>query len=99
MDNDGRKRGALEDRADAYAEWVAELRRGDEPSQPPDVDAAPVVKLGHALRRLADGIARREEQLNKLFEVVHKVERGFLVEDVLDGIFYSFAWNHSDTIA
>jgi diguanylate cyclase (GGDEF)-like protein len=91
MDKDERKRGALEDRADAYAEWVAELRLRDGPLDLSEFDADPVVKLGHALRRLADGIARREEQLNKLFEVVHKVERGFLVEDVLNGIFESFA--------
>ena len=91
MDEDKRKQGALEDRADAYAEWVAELRRRDGPVQLSDVDADPVAKLGHALRRLAEGIARREEQLNKLFEIVHKVERGFLVEDVLDSIFESFA--------
>jgi diguanylate cyclase (GGDEF)-like protein len=91
MEKDKRKPYALEDRVDAYAAWVAELRRGDGPPQPPEDTAAPVVKLGQELRRLADGIARREEQLNKLFEVVHKAERGFLVEDVLDSIFDSFA--------
>jgi GGDEF domain-containing protein len=76
---------------DAYANWVGELRRGKSPPHLPEDTAAPLDKLSHELRLLADVIARREDQLNKLFEVVHTVERGILVEDVLDSIFKSFA--------
>jgi diguanylate cyclase (GGDEF)-like protein len=91
MDTNEHKPHALEDRLDAYAAWVGELRRGKSPPHLPEDTAAPLDKLSHELRLLADVIARREDQLNKLFEVVHTVERGILVEDVLDSIFKSFA--------
>ena len=84
MDKDERKPHALEDRLEAYAAWVGDLRRGHSPSHLPEDTAAPLDKLNHELRLLADVITRREDQLNKLFEVVHTVERGILVEDVLD---------------
>jgi diguanylate cyclase (GGDEF)-like protein len=91
MDKDERTPHALEDRLDAYAAWVGEIRRGSRPPQRPEDTAAPLAKLSQELRLLADVIARREDQLQKLFEVVHTVERGILVEDVLEMIFNSFA--------
>jgi diguanylate cyclase (GGDEF)-like protein len=91
MDKDERKPHDLEDRLDAYAAWVGELRRGSSPPHLPEDTVAPLAKLSQELRLLADVIARREDQLNMLFEVVHTVERGILVEDVLDMIFKSFA--------
>src|SRR5208283_1355671 len=91
MDKDERKPHALEDRLEAYAAWVGDLRRGHSPPHLPEDTAAPLDKLNHELQLLADVITRREDQLNKLFEVVHTVERGILVEDVLDVMFKSFA--------
>ena len=91
MDTNERKPHAVEDRLDAYAAWVGDLRRGHSPPHLPEDSAAPLDKLSRELRLLADVIARRENQLNKLFEVVHTVERGILVDDVLDVIFKSFA--------
>jgi hypothetical protein len=81
----------LENRLGAYANWVGELRRGKIPAQLPEDTTEPLAKLSEELRLLAEVIVRREDQLNKLFEVVHTVERGILVEDVLDSIFKSFA--------
>jgi diguanylate cyclase (GGDEF)-like protein len=91
MHTNEHKPRALEDRVDAYANWVGELRRGHSPPHLPEDTAEPLAKLSRELRLLADVIVRREDQLNKLFEVVHTVERGILVEDVLDSIFKSFA--------
>jgi diguanylate cyclase (GGDEF)-like protein len=91
MNEDERKPHALEDRLDAYAAWVGDLGRGHSPPHPPEDTAAPLDKLSHELRLLADVIARREDQLRRLFEVVHTVERGILVEDVLNSIFEGFA--------
>ena len=91
MDTNEHKQHDLVNRLDAYAAWVGELRRGHSPPHLPEDTAAPLAKLSQELRLLADVIARREDQLNKLFEVVHTVERGILVEDVLDSIFKSFA--------
>jgi GAF domain-containing protein len=91
MDTNEHKPHALEDRLDAYANWGGELRRGKSPPHLPEETADPLAKLTRELRLLADVITRREDQLNKLFEVVHTVERGILVEDVLDSIFKSFA--------
>ena len=91
MDTNEPKPHALEDRLDAYANWVGELRRGHSPPQLPEDTAEPLAKLSRELRLLADVIVRREDQLKKLFEVVHTVERGILVEDVLDSIFKSFS--------
>ena len=91
MDTNEHKQHDLVNRLDAYAAWVGELRRGKSPPDLPEETADPLAKLTRELRLLADVIARREDQLNKLFEVVHTVERGILVEDVLDSTFKSFA--------
>jgi len=81
----------LENRLDAYVAWVKELGRGKSP-KPPTTDAAdPLARLGQELRLLSDAITRRESELSRLFQVVHKVERGLLVEDVLDRIFECFS--------
>ena len=81
----------MEDRLEAYAAWFGDLRRGHSPPHLPEDTATPLDKLNHELQLLADVITRREDQLNKLFEVVHTFERGILVDDVLDVIFKSFA--------
>jgi hypothetical protein len=85
------KRSELENRLDAYVAWVKELGRGKSP-KPPTTDAAdPLARLGQELRLLSDAITRRESELSRLFQVVHKVERGLLVEDVLDRIIEGFS--------
>lgn len=91
MAEDERNPRDLEDRLDAYAAWVSELRRGKSPPRPLDHAAGPLAKLSCELRLLSDAIARREDKLNRLFQVVHTVERGVLVEDVLGRIFDGFA--------
>jgi diguanylate cyclase (GGDEF)-like protein len=91
MADDGRKPLDLEDRLNAYATWVGELRLGKSPPDLPEETADPLAKLTGELRLLAGVIARRDDQLSRLFEVVHTVERGILVEDVLDSIFVGFA--------
>jgi GAF domain-containing protein len=79
------------DRVAEYAAWVKELRRGKIGAPLPLDDSGPLARLGRELQLLSEGIARREEELRRLFHIVHKVERGVLVEDVLDGIFDGFA--------
>jgi diguanylate cyclase (GGDEF)-like protein len=91
MAMDEHKPHALEDRLEAYSSWIGELRQAKSPPHLPEDIADPLVKLSRELRLLADVIARREDQLLRLFEVVHTVERGILVEDVLDSIFEGFA--------
>lgn len=91
MKDDGQKYPELEGRLDAYAAWIKDLSFGKS-TPPPATDAAdPLARLGHELQNLADVITRREAELSRLFQVVHKVERGIMVEDVLEGIFAGFA--------
>ena len=90
MDTNEPKPHAL-DLLNAYAAWVGELRRGQSPPHLPEDTAEPLAKLSQELQLLADVIARREDQLSRLFQLVHTVERGILVEDVLDRIFEGFA--------
>ena len=90
MSDDGETRSDLEGRLNAYAAWVKELRRGKS-AKPPQTDMTdPLARLGHELQLLAETITRRESELSKLFQVVHTVERGILIEDVLDRIFEGF---------
>jgi diguanylate cyclase (GGDEF)-like protein len=91
MADDGRKPLDLEDRLNAYATWVGELRRGKAPPRPLEDTAEPLAKLGLELQLLSDVIIRREKELGLLFEVAHTVERGILIEDVLNRIFEGFA--------
>ena len=91
MKKDKTKAPGLKDRLDAYAAWVSDLRRGKTPLRPLGDDADPLTKLSHELQLLADVITRRENELTRLFQVVHTVERGILVEDVLNRIFDGFA--------
>jgi len=58
MDTNERKPHALEDRLEAYAAWVGDLRRGHSPSHLPEDTAAPLDKLNHELQLLADVITR-----------------------------------------
>ena len=81
----------LEDRVDAYSTWIKEISAGKSTKPPPTDAADPLARIGRELRLLSDAITRRESELSRLFQVVHKVERGLLVEDVLDRIFDGFS--------
>lgn len=80
----------VDDRAGAYAAWVAQLRDG---RTVPDLAADgtdSLALLGQELQQLADNLSQRERELRLLFDLVGTVEQGMLVEDVLNQIFDRF---------
>jgi diguanylate cyclase (GGDEF)-like protein len=81
----------LEARVETYASWVRELRRGSSP--PPLVEDAldPLASLGRELELLSAAIARREDELRKLFDLVQTVESGVLLDEVLTRVFEGFS--------
>jgi diguanylate cyclase (GGDEF)-like protein len=81
----------IRDRAEAYAAWVAQLRRGEPLSRLRTDTADPLSRLGQELELLADTLTRRERELRQLFDLVETVEQGVLVEDVLSRIFDGFS--------
>jgi diguanylate cyclase (GGDEF)-like protein len=81
----------IRDRAEAYAAWVAQLRKGEPLSNLRTDTTDPLSRLGQELQLLADTLTRRERELRQLFDLVETVEQGVLVEDVLSRIFDSFS--------
>lgn len=80
----------IRDRVGAYASWIARLRGGTSVPKLKLDNADPLVRLGRELQLLADNIEQKEHQLRQLYDQVEKVERGVLVEDVLERIFDGF---------
>ncbi|MEO8660397.1 MAG: sensor domain-containing diguanylate cyclase [Bryobacteraceae bacterium] len=90
IDEEHKRPQDLDNRLEAYAAWIEELRHGKNAPLPPTGAADPLAKLGRELQLLSDVITQRETELIRLFQLVHTVERGVLVEDVLDSIFERF---------
>lgn len=80
----------VDDRANAYAAWVAQLRDGRTVPNLAADGTDSLARLGQELQLLADSLSRRERELRLLFDLVGTVEQGMLVEDVLNQIFDRF---------
>ncbi|MFD2180834.1 diguanylate cyclase [Rhodoplanes azumiensis] len=80
--------GPIQTQAAVYAAaWVRQLRRGRPvPKLLPEVTGA-LASLARELDLLADQIGRREREFERLFDLVHSVDQGVGLDDVLNRIF------------
>lgn len=77
----------LQARLDTYTAWVRQLRRGRPVTRLDAGAGGPLAALARELELLADQISRREREFDRLFDLVHMVDQGVLVDDVLNRIF------------
>ena len=80
----------LLDRAELLATWIEQLRNGNPVPEIRLPGSDPMARLGNELQRLADTMAWQEEKQKRLFSLVEIVEKGVLLQDVLDRVFESF---------
>lgn len=80
----------LRARVNRYVDWVKRLRVGEPVPRLPCDQADPLSRLGHELQLLADTLHHREQEFQRLFNLVEDVEQGLSVEDVLDRVFKGF---------
>lgn len=78
---------AVDARVAQCTDWVRRLRRGC-PVPPLLLDAGdPLAALARELDLLAEQIGRREKEFERLFDVVHMVDQGVGLDDVLNRVF------------
>lgn len=90
MSGDAISTKVLLERVDLLATWVEHLRRGSPVPIIRLTGTDALCRLGNELQHLADTLDRQESELKHLFDLVEVVERGVLLEDVLDRVFESF---------
>ncbi len=78
------------DRVEAYASWVRTVRTGHRPPELTTDVADPLAHLGRELELLWETMSRRDAELRELFDLVQTVERGVMLDDVLQRIFDAF---------
>ena len=85
-----KKSTSLKDQVENYASWVRTLRTGHEPPAIALDETDLLAHLGQELKLLWETLSRREAELDGLFDLVQRVERGILLDDVLQKIFDAF---------
>ncbi len=80
----------LLDRVDILTTWIMQFRHGNPVPAIRLDEADPLARLGNELQRLADALGRQQSEHQQLFDLVEIVEKGVLLQDVLNRVFESF---------